>query len=566
MLTELHVENLGIIDDVTVALGPGLTTVTGETGAGKTLLVVALGLIAGSRADASMVRSGAPEARVEARFVMDGAIDGAIEDAIDGETAVDLRGSAGAPGETELVLTRVVAAEGRSRAYMNGRLVTAGELAACTEDLLVHHGQHSHQALLHTASQRDALDAFAGAPAQEARREVATALAERRRADERIAEAGSGDRHALAREIDLLRFQVAEIADAAIDDPDEIDRIATEHELLTGARELRATLSGAYELLETTGGDAVGEAAAFLSDAKPFAALHQRALALQAELQTLAHDLRDAGESIVEDDARLSEIDERRRVLHDLTRKYGASLADVVAFGVAAADRLDTIENLDARAEALRAERDAATKRAEAAAQRLRRLRSEAADEMAGQVTNRLRQLALPSATFDITLTPTDLGDHGADEIAFLLAPNPGEPPRPIARAASGGELARTMLAVRVTLSFRGQGAPKVFVFDEIDAGIGGDAGAVVGRSLADLAVRRQVFAVTHLAQVAANADAQFAVTKRQRGERTVADVEELTGEIRVGELSRMLAGDDTSDHARSHAAELLAGAQRVSR
>ncbi|MCZ7531003.1 MAG: AAA family ATPase [Acidimicrobiia bacterium] len=347
MLTELHVENLGIIDDVTVALGPGLTTVTGETGAGKTLLVVALGLIAGSRADASMVRSGAPEARVEARFVMDGAIDGAIEDAIDGETAVDLRGSAGAPGETELVLTRVVAAEGRSRAYMNGRLVTAGELAACTEDLLVHHGQHSHQALLHTASQRDALDAFAGAPAQEARREVATALAERRRADERIAEAGSGDRHALAREIDLLRFQVAEIAGAAIDDPDEIDRIATEHELLTGARELRATLSGAYELLETTGGDAVGEAAAFLSDAKPFAALHQRALALQAELQTLAHDLRDAGESIVEDDARLSEIDERRRVLHDLTRKYGASLADVVAFGVAAADRLDTIENLE---------------------------------------------------------------------------------------------------------------------------------------------------------------------------------------------------------------------------
>lgn len=551
MLTELHVENLGIIDDVTVDVGRGLTTVTGETGAGKTLLVVALGLVTGSRADASVVRSGASEARVEARFVLEPGRPDL------GET-LDLR-------DGEIVLTRVVAAEGRSRAYMNGRLVTATQLAETTAGLIVHHGQHTHQELLNPASQRRALDDFAGGDAHEARREVSSALAEARRLTGELESAGTLDQHALAREVDLLRFQVDEIVGAEIESVDELETITAEHELLTGAQATRAALSAAYEMLESTAADAAGRAAAELAGIDPLRALHERASAVQTEIAVLAHDLREAGEAVVEDESRLREIDERRTVLHDLTRKYGATLAEVRDFAATAAARLDAIEHADERAAHLHAEREAATARARDAAERLRTIRTRAAGEMGEQVTERLRELALPSAAFEVVVSPADLGDDGADRVEFLMAPNPGEPPRHVARAASGGELARTMLAVRVTLSFRHGGGPSVFVFDEVDAGIGGDAGAAVGRSLAALASERQVLAVTHLAQVAAHADTQFAVSKSTRGDRTVAAVQLLEGETRVAELSRMLAGDDTSDHARSHAAELLAGAHRSS-
>ena len=527
MLSELRVENLGIIAELQVTLVSGLTVITGETGAGKTLIVDALDLLCGGRADPQMVREGSTEARVEGRFDN---------------------------GDDEVVLARVVPAEGRSRGYVNGRLATVAELAECGRRLVDLHGQHAHQSLLAPAEQRALLDRFAGPKAQKA----LAALRESRQIARGFAEelaAMGGDERARAREVDLLRYQVDEIGAAGIPDGGEDARLLQEADLLADAEGHREALSSAYDVLEGAGEDAVGAAVAVLDGREPFAGLAQRLRLLQAELQEAAHDVRTTAESIVADPQRLQEVQTRRAVLAELKRKYGPTLADVVEYAAQTKTRLEELEQHDARAAKLDAAGREAREEIARAAAVLSKARRAAAPRLAAEVTTHLRDLALPAATFSIAIEPApDIGDDGADDITFLLAPNPGEPARPLAKAASGGELSRTMLALRLVLSE----APPTLVFDEVDAGIGGEAGAAVGRALATLGGHHQVLCVTHLPQVAAFADSHVLVAKDEIDGRTIAGAALLLDDARVNEISRMLAGVGGSAHARRHARELV--------
>ncbi len=535
MLAELRVENLGIIADLLLPLGPGMTVITGETGAGKTLIVDALDLLCGGRADGSLVRDGADEARVEGRFV---------------------------EGDEEVVLTRVVPAVGRTRGYVDGHLATAAELAARGRGLVDLHGQHAHQSLLVPAEQRALVDRYAGEPAAAARSELSAARAARSALERELAEIGGDDR-SRARQVDLLRYELEEIDAAAVEHPSEDATLAAEEEILADAEAHRAALEVAYERLEDGAQDALGDAIAALAAREPFAPLTDRLRALQAEAAELGHDVRIAAEQIVADPERLAAVQQRRARLRELVRKYGPTLADVQSYAVEARERLAQLEGHDARAAALDAELVEASCAVATAARALSEARRSAAVPLAAAVEQNLRTLAMPAATFEVAIEPGDpeaAGDDGSDEVVFLLAPNPGEAARPLARAASGGELARAMLALRVVLS----AAPPTLVFDEVDAGIGGEAGTAVGRALATLGGQHQVLCVTHLPQVAAFADAQVAVSKAEVGGRTIAQAALVLDDARVGELSRMLAGVGESSHARRHAQELLATALDV--
>jgi DNA repair protein RecN (Recombination protein N) len=544
MLTELRVENLGIIDELTVGLGPGLTAITGETGAGKTLLVEALDLLLGGRSDPSLVRDGATEARVEGRFVFESSDAAAADDPA---------------AETEVVLARVVPTSGRSRAYVDGRLATVGELAARGRVLVDLHGQHEQQSLLVPHEQRALLDAFVGEPAARATRAIAAARSDRREIDDALAELGGDDR-VRARELDLLRFELDEIASAELSEPDEVETLAAEEDDLANAAARRDGLEAARRSLDGAATDAVGDAMAALAGPW-FGALETRLAALQAELADLAHETRVAAEQVVDDPERLAEVRARRQRLRELCRKYGPTLAEVKAFAVESAARLAQLEGAEERRAALvpRRERaEAALAKAQAALLAARRA---GAPELAAAVTERLGELALGRAQCHIEVDPAPSGQSGDDggEVTFLLAANPGESARALAKAASGGELSRVMLALRVVLSE----APPTLVFDEVDAGLGGEAGVAVGRALALLGGKHQVLCVTHLAQVAAFADAQLSVRKEERGGRTTASAALLLDDARVNELSRMLAGVGESAHAREHARELLSVASR---
>ncbi|MGK2947686.1 MAG: DNA repair protein RecN [Acidimicrobiales bacterium] len=533
MLVELAVRDLGVIEDLRLVLGPGMTTVTGETGAGKTLVVDAIELLVGGKADPVLVRAGASEAWVEGRFVLPDAVEGA----------------------DEVVLARVIPAEGRSRAYVDGRLATIASLAEWGRRLVDLHGQHAHQSLLAPAVQRAALDRFAGvdlAPLQAARAEV-------RAIDQQLAALG-GDERARAREIDLLRYQVQELRDAAIDGPDEDARLDAEESVLGDAVAHQDAASAAVAALsdDGAGADSVGRAIAAVDGRAPFAEAEGRLRALAAELADVTTDLRDAGEAIADDPERLETIRRRRQQLADLRRKYGDTLDDVLAHAAASAARLAELEQHDQRAAELDAARGAAEASVAEAAAAVAERRRGAAPDLAAAVEAHLRELAMPRARVVVTVD----GDGPADDVVLALAANPGSPPLPLAKVASGGELARAMLALRLVLT----ADPPTLVFDEVDAGIGGEAAVAVGRSLAALGRSHQELVVTHLPQVAAYADAHVRVHKHSGEDATVASIEVLDDPGRVVELSRMLSGQPGSQTAHDHAQELLATASHQRR
>lgn len=521
-LVELAVTDLGIIEHVRLLIGPGMTALTGETGAGKTLLIGAIDLLLGGRADPAMVRQGCAEAVIEGRFLVDG---------------------------EELVLSRVVPADGRSRAYIDGRMATAGLLAERSGALIDVHGQHAHQSLLSAAVQRAALDQF-GAVDLTA---LEAARAEHKRVLAALAELG-GDAGARAREADLLRFQVAEISSAGLDDPDEDQELDRLEDVLADAVAHREAAAAAVGSLADDGSaaDLVGQAVAGLDGRAPFEALVARLRSVQAELVDVASELRTTGEAIDDDPERLAAIRERRQLLVELRRKYSsAGLDEVIEFGRAAARRLDEIDSHDARAARLDAEGRAALDAERAAAAVVGAERRAAAPKLAAAVEAHLAELAMASARFSVDVADDDPGDR----VTFHLAANPGASPGPLAKVASGGELARAMLALRLVLSV----APPVLVFDEVDAGVGGSAALAVGRSLAALGADHQVLVVTHLPQVAAFADQQISVAKRQTAGSTVAGATVLSEADRVVELSRMLSGTPESERVQEAATELLA-------
>jgi DNA repair protein RecN (Recombination protein N) len=534
MLSELRVRDLGVIDDLALVLEPGMTALTGETGAGKTLLIEALQLVLGGRGLSTLVRSGAEEALVEARFVT--AAEGAPTDL-----------------ETETVLARSVSVTGRSRAWIDGRMAPLARLAETGGPLVDIHGQRDQQSLRSPASQRLALDQAAGSavePLREAHR--------RRREVEGQLGALGGDDRDRARRIDLLRYQMSEIDQARITDEDEEERLAAEEDLLADLAAHRQAAAEAIAALSSEGDggavDLVGQAAAALGGRRPFVAADERIRGLQAELADVASDLRDLHDSLDEDPERLADVQTRRRSLAELRRKYGATLAGVMTYRDDAAAQLAELSGAGDRADLLARELAEIDDRIAEAEARLREQRAQSARALAPAVERRIIDLDLPGARFVISVA-----DEGAGEpVRFLFGANPGEALQPLANVASGGELARATLA----LSLETSGGPPTIVFDEVDAGVGGSAAIALAAALREAAQTHQVLVVTHLAQVAALADHHVVLRKVAAGHRVVTEARRVHGNDRVTELARMLSGLPDSVTAQAHASELLVRAR----
>ncbi|MFM8626975.1 MAG: DNA repair protein RecN [Actinomycetota bacterium] len=524
MLVELSVENLGVIESARVDLAEGFTALTGETGAGKTMLVEAIGLVVGRRADADVIRTGCDEARVDARFI-------------------DADGS-------EVILTRVIQRGGKSRAYVNGRMATVAALVEAGTDLLDIHGQHAHQRLLGAAAQRGALDAFAGID-----------LTDLRAARDRVAEceaalaAMGGDEKSRAREIDLLRFQCAEIEGAGLEDDDEDVALDREESLLSDVVRMRDALWAACDAISGDDGAApsLGGALKGLRSVEGLMEWAERLSGLVADLDDLARDLRARADSAEENPERLAEIRQRRQMLRDLRRKYGDTLADVRLFGAEARARLDQLEGWTDRINALEVERNRAHTALTAAQRVVGNARRQAAPGLGEAVQARLKALAMAHARVTIAVGDEST-DPAGDAVTFILAANPGAPALPLSKVASGGELARTMLALRLVLA----GEPATMVFDEVDAGIGGEAAVAVARALRELGAAHQVFAVTHLPQVAAAAHHQVSVVKTVRKGSTTAEAVMLDSDARSAEIARMISGGVADGTATAHARDLL--------
>jgi DNA repair protein RecN (Recombination protein N) len=524
MLTELRVSNLGIIESVDLLLGSGLIVLTGETGAGKTMVVEAINLLIGERADPGRVRAGASEARIEGRFVF---------------------------GEDEYVVVRVVPADGRSRAYINGRLATVGELAELGSRLVDLHGQHAHQSLLAASVQRQALDEYAKTDLEPLR----AARAHLAQIDAALAAIG-GDSRSRFREIELLRFQVNEISTANIVDTSEDVALEAEEALLSDVVAHRRAALLAQSAISDEGGatDSVGSAIASLAHRSTFSDIRDRLVAVQGELTDIASELLARSESSEENPERLDEIRIRRQLIRDLCRKYGDNLAEVLGFLESSRSRLEELESYESRVQELEDLRLRVVGEERAAAAVVASTRRAAAASLGRDITSHLPELAMPRAVVEVTVE----GDDPADDVTMMMSSNPGSPLAQLSKVASGGELARTMLAIRLVLS---QGPP-ILIFDEVDAGIGGSAANALAQSLARLAVTHQVLVVTHLAQVAAAANQHLVIHKEVVGdletETTRTEVFDVDGEARIDEVARMLSGHPDSARARDHASELL--------
>ena len=522
MLTELVVRNLGVIEDMELVLGAGMTAVTGETGAGKTLVVGAIDLLTGGRATPSLVGPGAPEAEVEGRFVT---------------------------GDGETVLRRVIPADGRSRAYIDGHLATAAALEELGRDLVDLHGQHTHQSLLRGPIQRSVLDSFGTIDTAT----LAGLVDELRSVEAGLAELG-GDARARFREIDLLRHQLSEIDGAAISDPGEDERLDRDESVLADAAAHRQAAAHAMRLLSADSevSDGLGRAQAALAGRELFAGLVSRIADALAEIADIAAEARASSEAITDDPAALAALRERRQLLAGLRRKYGSTLGEVLDFRSEAARRLDELDSYEARAASLEARRSEVSERLTAERARVLAERSEAAPRLAAAVESRLSELAMGAARLSVDVS----GDAG-EQVLFRLAANPGHEPLRLSRVASGGELARTMLALRLVLT----AGPETLVFDEVDAGVGGTSARAVGRSLSALRTDHQVIVVTHLPQVAAYADHHLALEKAEVAGAARVGLRTMVGEDRLVELSRMLSGSPQSSSALQHAEELLESA-----
>ena len=550
MLTHLHISGFALIDEVELALGPGLTVITGETGAGKSIVVDAMGLLRGARAGADVIRVGRDEARVEAIIALPphGPARARLEE--DGR---------GGDLDDGLVVRRVISRQGRGRAHLGGGLATAGDLANHVAGLIDIASQHDQQSLTDPGSQLAILDAFA--ENDEARAEMAAAwaaLVEARRA----LEAFSADVRGRAEREDLLRFQLGEL-DAAQPVAGEDDELRALRERLKGAERFFAAAARGEDVLYAGDGavaeriSAVAHELAPLAELDPaLAPLRERLEGAQAVVEDVARDLGKYARGIRSDPARLAEIEERLHLLQRLCRKHGGTVADLVAKREALARDLGELGSFE---EALAARKEVAERaeaRALAAAAVLSASRRKAATGLEKKVGATLRELGFATARLPLSVEARDLGASGADLVRFMFAPNPGDPPRPLAKIASGGELSRVMLAVKQALARTDH--VLTYVFDEVDAGIGGGAAETVGRKLKKIASDRQVVVITHLPQVAAFADAHVRVTKTTERGRTRVAIEALDEAERAGELARMLGGANPSAEAKAHAAEML--------
>ena len=548
MLRELHISGLGVIDDLDLELHPGLNVLTGETGTGKTMVTVGLQLALGRRGGASLVRAGAPAAKVQARF-----------------DAPPAAANAGWAEDGEILLARTVTAEGRSTARVSGQLAPVSALVELAGELVEVHGQHDGQRLLSTVAQTRFLDRYAGAEHLDAVEALRVEHGRLRDARALLAELDERERDR-ERQMDLLAYQVREI-EGASPRPGETEELKLEAARLDHAGRLLERASSAERALAAEDGaaDALGTASAELRTAgevDPAAEeLAMRAFELSASATELAVEVRTYRERLELDPARLQEVRERIGALDALQRKYGKGEEEVLAFLDRARESLDALAGVEQERERAAAGVAERTERVAALATAVSEGRATAAPELTRALQEELGELGMQGASIEVTLVPNpELASGGAEHAAFVFSGGPGQPAQPLAKVASGGELSRTMLGCRSVLVDLDD--VPTLIFDEVDAGIGGVAGVAVGRRLANLALARQVVVVTHLPQIASFADRHIRVRK----DGGTASIEVLDDAERVAELSRMLAGLPGSDAAAAHAEELLSEAARTPR
>jgi DNA repair protein RecN (Recombination protein N) len=558
MLRELRIENLLLIERAELRLGEGLNAITGETGAGKTVLAHSLDLLTGGKAKAQIVRPGAEEAWVEGVFDLP---DGLLVEPEMAEIAERLP-----EGAEEVVLGRRVSAGGRTSAFVAGRAATAADLKLLGGRLLAFFGQHEHRKLTISSAQMEVLDGFAGAEHLELRAKYRDAHRECGRLAAELAELRERD-GSRERDLDLFRYELSEIEEVA-PDPAEEAELTVERERLRHAEGLREAAAGAHAGI--AGDDEDGGGASFaLAQAEALLqgvagvdsgldAVSARVAALTVELADVSAELRDYVEGIEADPTRLAAVEERLEALDKLKRKHGGSLESVLAHAERCRGEIDRLRNAEERGAEAEAALAAAETRREKLGKRLSKGRVDASGPLEKKVAKELEGLAMPGATLEVVLEPHSdgFGAGGRESVELRVAPNPGIEPAPLREAASGGELSRVMLA----LSGLGPGAGTL-VFDEIDAGVGGNTARVVGERLRALGDGRQVVCITHLPQVASLAANHFRLEKDLSGEKAVATVQRLDGEGVVEEIRRMLGGERSDEAATRHARELLAAA-----
>ncbi|MGI9648119.1 MAG: AAA family ATPase [Acidimicrobiia bacterium] len=526
MIDELRVTNLGVIEDAVIEPGPGLVVVTGETGAGKTMLLGALRLLLGGAARAEAIGPHGDEARVEARFIAD--------------------------GEEDTVATRRITASGRSRAYLNASMVPVKELTREMAGAVEMVGQHDHLLITRSGAVRGLLDGLLDSEGREAHRGYLAAWSQLKEVEVAQAELG-GDRRALERELELTRHQADEISAAGFSDGDD-GTLATRVTRLRHAEELQTELAIAYDSLAATDRidesvDRVRRAQALDDSLRP---LVEQAAQVQALITELRAGVRAAADGLEHDPGELEQLESRVALLADLKRKYGADLPEVLAFGERAAARAVQVEGLLERADHLQSELASARETVAAAGERLRAARARAAKQIAEAAVEHLGELGFSSPVVELAVAAAEAGPAGADTVELLFSSDVSIPAAPAARTASGGELSRLVLSLRLAAGVAEAG---VVAFDEIDAGIGGATALAMGQKLRGLAEGRQVLCVTHLPQVAAFAATHLVVDR----EGATAAVRPVVGDERVAEITRMLSGLPESERGKEHAIELLA-------
>lgn len=556
MLRHLHIRNLAIIDELSLDLASGFSVLTGETGAGKSILIDALGLVTGSRADSALVRGGCDKAEVAAEFSLE-----------DSPAAAAWLGDRDLSDGALCTIRRVVQAEGRTRAFVNGSLVTSADLRALGESLVEVFGQGESQTLLRGDTQRTVLDDYG--QHGEALAAVAAAAAAVQRVDGQI-EALRAAQSRDPAQLDYLRFQLQELEALGLEDG-ELTALDAEHKTLANAGRVLEDGGNAQQLLyggDQCAYDQISAALAALHGLLPlhpdFAAIEALASGALTQAREAADSLRRLLERLDLDPQRLVEVERRLAAVHDLARKHRVRADQLLARQAQLREELGGLEGAAERLEALERERQAALELYRKAAKALTQARTKAALGFSDDVTARVRELGMPNASFIAAIEPAGRerpSPHGEDLVRFDFSANPGQPPRPLAKVASGGELSRVSLAIQVSLR-QGEGAATM-IFDEVDAGIGGATAEVVGRELRALGARRQVLCVTHLAQVAAQGQQHFGIHKEVSGGATFTRVSDLDSAGRVGEVARMLGGREMTGATQALAKDLLKRAAR---
>jgi DNA repair protein RecN (Recombination protein N) len=561
MLKELNIKNLAIIDQIRVEFTPGLNVFTGETGAGKSIIVDALNLALGERASADLIRSGCDEAVVEASFDVDRRNGSGIADFLSEQ-------GIGIDPQDDLIVRRVVAASGKNKVYINGSLATLATLSELGSWLADIHGQHEHQSLLWPERQMEMLDSFGGL--EPLRDEVTAAY--RRLLDVRkeLAAVEAGERDRAQRE-DMLRFQKSEI-EAAMLKPGEDAVLANEQKVMANSEKLAALSAMVEEVLHSADDSVLTALSKAIHGLKDLSAIDSRLAGIvelcesgRAQIEEAAREVGSYRERVEFDPGRLEQINDRLDLIQRLRKKYGSTIEDILEFGERARAELDRMERSSEEIERCKSEIQAVKFGLTDKASELTKKRQIAARELEKKVESELGQLGMKKTAFSVKLTQEPggdtlnglrLGPRGADSIEFLISPNPGEEPKPLARIASGGELSRIMLALK-TILVEGDSVPTL-VFDEVDAGIGGAVAEEVGRRLRRVASRRQVFCITHLPQIASMAMNHYGVTKSVKKDRTSTEVRLLGRQERRDEIARMLGGSSITEATLRHAEEMI--------